>query len=172
MKRLSRMMLVTAACLTASTALGADGVNLMHKKPTEQDLISALEVKGKTRGLQPSTEAEAPSVDLTVNFEFDSADLTQDALATLNTVAKALKSTELHDQNFLIEGHTDATGSDDYNDLLSERRAIAVSSYLISQQNVASERLDPVGKGEHELIVPEAPNAPENRRVRVKVIME
>ncbi|MGI9507917.1 MAG: OmpA family protein [Geminicoccaceae bacterium] len=144
----------------------------MNKQPTERELISALKLKGKTRGLQQTEDADPPSVDLTVNFEFDSAELTEDAMVTLGTVAGALNSTELEDQNFLIEGHTDAVGSEDYNALLSERRAVAVSSYLISLQDVSSDRLNPVGKGEHELLEPEDPEAAQNRRVRVKVLMD
>jgi len=171
-KRLSCMMMAASACLMTSAAFAAEGVNLMNKQPTERELISALKVKGKTRGLRQSQDADIPSVDLTVNFEFDSANLTQDAMVTLKTVASALNSTELGDQKFLIEGHTDAVGSEGYNDLLSERRAVAVLSYLTGQQDVSSDRLNPIGKGERELLAPESPDAPENRRVRVKVLMD
>lgn len=171
-KRLSCMAMAAGVCLITGASLAAEGVNLMNKQPTESELISALKVTGKTRGLQQSRDADVPSVDLTVNFEFDSANLTDDAMATLKTVAGALNSVELADQRFLVEGHTDAVGSESYNDLLSERRAVAVLSYLIGQQDVSSDRLKPVGKGERELFAPESPDAPENRRVRVKVLMD
>lgn len=170
--RFSCAMMAASMCLMTSTAFAGDVVNFMHTQPTKQDLIKALHVKGKTRGLQPSTNTDAPSVDLTINFEFDSVDLTKDAMVTLETVANALDSAELKGQNFLIEGHTDAVGSDFYNDILSERRAVAVSSYLITQQDVSADRLTPAGKGEHELLLPETPSAAQNRRVRVKVIMD
>ncbi len=173
MKRLSGVLLVAGACLLNSGTFAADTINLMHKQPTKYELIKALKVQGKkTRGLQPSATERAPSVDLTVNFEFDSANLTEDAMVTLATIADALTSKELKDQRFLIEGHTDAIGPEDYNNVLSERRASAVSAYLINQQDVSSDRLSPIGKGEGELLAPETPDAPENRRVRVKVLMD
>ena len=52
----------------------------------------------------------------------------------------------------LITGHTDRIGSDNYNQKLSERRAVAVNDYLMSQ-GIEERRLHTVGKGETEPVV-------------------
>jgi OmpA family len=66
------------------------------------------------------------SVNLYVNFAYDSADLTSDARITLDRLGYALIDDRLKNFSFTIEGHTDAKGSADYNQKLSERRAEAV----------------------------------------------
>ncbi len=66
-----------------------------------------------------------------VTFGFDSADLRSDFFDVLNSVALVL---EEFDQTVLVvDGHTDSTGSRQYNMGLSERRAETVGRYLISQ---------------------------------------
>ena len=95
----------------------------------------------KTRGICIGTAAEcrtpqAPppaQFDLLVTFEFDSDKLTKSANENLDQFAKALRDPRLKGERFEIDGHTDATGAEDYNLSLSERRADAVISYLTSQ---------------------------------------
>lgn len=67
----------------------------------------------------------------TVNFKFDKSTLTDAAKASLNQVAAALKKQPGLDVE--IQGHTDSVGSLAYNNRLSQQRADAVRSYLISQ---------------------------------------
>jgi outer membrane protein OmpA-like peptidoglycan-associated protein len=67
---------------------------------------------------------------------------------------------------FLIEGHTDAVGSDAYNQQLSEQRAEAVRRYLAGRQ-IEPSRLESAGKGESELLEPTGEASELNRRVRV-----
>jgi outer membrane protein OmpA-like peptidoglycan-associated protein len=67
--------------------------------------------------------------------------------------------------SLLIEGHTDALGSDAYNMQLSERRAIAVARYLVVRHGIAPERLQVAGKGKSEPLL-EDPYDPRNRRVQ------
>jgi outer membrane protein OmpA-like peptidoglycan-associated protein len=101
-------------------------------------------------------------------FDFDSADLRPEAQENLQNLAKILQKYE--DTEILIEGHTDATGSEDYNQGLSERRAGSVNSFLnsLSVQNV---RMTPVGYGEMQPVAsnetPEGQQA--NRRVEVAI---
>ena len=64
-----------------------------------------------------------------------------------------------------IIGHTDGLGDDDYNLALSQRRAEAVKSYLVSTYNVDPSRLVTVGRGESELLDAANPESPINRRV-------
>ncbi len=80
-----------------------------------------------------------------VNFDFDKADIRPDAQVILDSAAEILNvnsSTRVE-----VAGHTDATGPDDYNQGLSERRARSVVSYLV-EKGVSADRLTPVGYGE------------------------
>lgn len=79
-----------------------------------------------------------------VTFGFDSAELTSEALSSLNEVANVL--TQYQDTRVNIAGHTDSTGEANYNQQLSERRAQAVGSYL-TQNGVSSARLNTSGYG-------------------------
>ena len=99
---------------------------------------------GKTRALcvgtaadckkQEAAEAPPPvQFDLLANFEFNSDRLTSTARENLDQFAKAMKDPRLAGSKFEIDGHTDATGPEQYNQGLSERRANAVVSYLTSE---------------------------------------
>jgi outer membrane protein OmpA-like peptidoglycan-associated protein len=67
----------------------------------------------------------------------------------------------------IISGHTDATGSVEYNQKLSERRALMVKSYLV-QQGVDKKRLIAAGYGKSRLLLPEQPTNALNRRVEFR----
>lgn len=111
-----------------------------------------------------------PSVNLTVNFPNGSADLTPEAMATLDALGKALASSDLANYRFRIEGHTDTVGSPEYNRTLSERRAEAVVNYIESKYGVDAARLQAVGMGEEGLLVSTPAQTPEPRNRRVQVI--
>lgn len=114
--------------------------------------------------------AAAPAVNLTVNFANGSADLTPDAVRTLDELGRALASNELSAYRFRIEGHTDTVGSRDYNRALSARRAVAVVDYISRKYGVNPARLQAVGMGDDGLLVPTPPQTPEPRNRRVQVI--
>jgi outer membrane protein OmpA-like peptidoglycan-associated protein len=173
------MVAVTAiGLLMPGLAWSEDAVNLMDRQPTEQELIEALTPPQKTRGIKPvgrEEEVQAPvqeepiaSVDLAVQFELDSAVLTDATRSMLSTLAGALQSDGLSTFNFMVEGHTDATGPDGYNMSLSERRAKAVVDYLVTQHGVNPTQLSAVGKGERELLDASNPDNGLNRRVRIR----
>ena len=90
--------------------------------------------------------------------------------STLNEVASTLAT---YNQTYIdIYGHTDSTGSDAYNQTLSERRAESVASYLASR-GVVRARMATRGFGESQLLVnPETSEADRaaNRRVEIKVV--
>ena len=115
-------------------------------------------------------EAVDPSVSLTVNFASGSADLTADAIRTLDELGRALASKDLAGYRFRIEGHTDTVGSRDYNQALSERRAAAVVDYVAQEYGVDPARLQAVGLGEDGLLVQTPADTPEPRNRRVQVI--
>lgn len=111
--------------------------------------------------------ANLPSIDLHVFFDFDSAQISENAAMDLAKLGAALTSDQLKAQKFLLAGHTDAKGSDDYNQLLSEKRANAVRSYLIENYGIAGAQLIAAGYGEENPATPDAPEASENRRVQI-----
>jgi len=101
-------------------------------------------------------------------FDFDSNVLREEAKTNLQAMAVSLG--KYPDTNLLILGHTDKLGTEAYNQGLSERRANAAASYLISQ-GVSGARLGTRGLGETE---PVAGNETEagrqaNRRVEVAI---
>ena len=112
----------------------------------------------------------APTVNLTVNFATGSAELTPDAIHTLDGLGRALASKDLAAYRFRIEGHTDTVGSSNYNRTLSERRAEAVVDYVAKKYDVDPSRLQAIGMGEDRLLVPTPPQTPEPRNRRVQVI--
>lgn len=81
-----------------------------------------------------------------VLFGFDQSDLSNAAINNLDKLIQVLD--DYPDTDIEIQGHTDSRGSEAYNQALSERRAIAVSGYLISK-NVISDRLTIIGYGEN-----------------------
>ncbi|MGY3687308.1 OmpA family protein [Vibrio coralliilyticus] len=104
-----------------------------------------------------------------IGFQTGSYNLDPSIHNTLRGVAKIL--VEYPDTSLVIEGHTDSTGSDTTNQVLSERRAESVRSYLISQ-GVASGRAIARGNGERFPLCTN--NTSEgracNRRVEIKIL--
>lgn len=103
-----------------------------------------------------------------VNFEFDQSRLTANAKTILDGVATELAA--YPEIKIELGGHTDAKGSDEYNQALSEKRAAAVVSYL-RKKGVAGDRMTSAGYGESK---PVADNETDegrelNRRVELKV---
>jgi outer membrane protein OmpA-like peptidoglycan-associated protein len=111
--------------------------------------------------------ATKPSIDLEVNFDYNSASVSDRARPTVMTLGKALSNPDLKGSVFLIAGHTDAKGGDAYNMKLSERRAEAIKDYLVSKFGIPAENLVSVGYGKDKLKNTSNPTAEENRRVQV-----
>ena len=104
-----------------------------------------------------------------VTFATDSSDLSPAFFDVLNSVGKVLAE---FDQTVVeVAGHTDSTGSEQYNQSLSERRAGSVASYLRSQ-GVISERLITVGMGELRPVADNgtATGRQANRRVEITMV--
>jgi outer membrane protein OmpA-like peptidoglycan-associated protein len=108
----------------------------------------------------------------TIDFDEGQATLAEDQVAQLDGVGHALADIigTRPDEVFLIEGHTDAVGSELANLMLSDRRAEAVAEVLTYSYKVAAENLVTQGYGAQYLKVPtEAPER-ENRRVTIRRI--
>jgi len=108
-----------------------------------------------------------PSIDLSIEFDFNSHTLTDKGEAALNVLGEALTSNDLQDYRFMIAGHTDATGGEEYNQILSELRARTVKDFLTEQHKIGASRLVARGFGESRLLDPAKPDAAVNRRVQV-----
>ncbi|OJF91796.1 OmpA family protein [Pararhizobium antarcticum] len=110
------------------------------------------------------------TVHLAVTFRLGSAHLTPDAQDLLDSVGKALQSSELSGYRFLIGGHTDATGSHTANLDLSRRRAESATRYLVDTYHVDPHRLVVRAFGEGTLLFPDAPEDGRNRRVEISTL--
>jgi len=106
----------------------------------------------------------------TINFKFDSYELTPEAKASLDQLASQIKDRN----NFILEvtGFADWVGSDTYNNQLTEKRAGAVRRYLAEQHNVPLFRMHMLGFGELRAIADNS--SPEgraqNRRVEIRLL--
>lgn len=150
-----------------SQALAAD---FAARSPTEDEIIQALDPP-KMRGIRPGAAAKTmarPSISMELQFDFNSAKVSESEAMRLSTVAKSLNNERLSTKAFEVIGHTDAKGSVEYNQKLSERRANAVIAFLINQ-GVDRNRLKAVGKGKSDLKNKADPEAAENRRVEIAV---
>lgn len=125
------------------------------------------------RGLKPippsgSLKAafEIQRLSLCIHFDFDSATLKQQGRAQLDELAKAMLNAELLNRSYLIEGHSDLIGEQDYNLALSQQRAKAVWTYLATR-GVAPQRLQTKGLGESRPLLTQGDKAAQqvNRRV-------
>lgn len=123
-----------------------------------------------TRTFVPALEYltdNAVQVDMKVQFEINSASLLPASRPLLDQLAQALLSPSLRDGRFIIAGHTDITGSVQFNEALSCARAISVRHYLISR-GVPAERLGLYGLGSRMLLPGLPSNDPLHRRVEVR----
>jgi OOP family OmpA-OmpF porin len=110
-----------------------------------------------------STLPKPAAVPIKVHFAYDSAELLPDAKKTLDDLGQALSSDDLAACCFRIEGHTDSTGSHEYNDTLSVRRAQSVVRYLKERFNIDGERMLAKGYGKRD---PMTSNDTEERRAK------
>lgn len=108
----------------------------------------------------------------TITFEFGAATISESEIGRLESVADAMA--RLLERNpaetFLIEGHTDAVGSDQANLALSDRRAESVAAALTNVFGIPPENLVTQGYGERYLKVNSQAPERENRRVAMRRI--
>lgn len=101
-----------------------------------------------------------------VLFDFNKSDIKPAAVSHLAKLATFLNTNI--DRDITIEGHTDSIGSNEFNLLLSQRRADAIKNYLVGQ-GVADGRIQTAGKGSLLPVIDNttAANREQNRRVEV-----
>jgi outer membrane protein OmpA-like peptidoglycan-associated protein len=139
----------------------------------EGELIQSLRNR-PTRSLSPAEREEIatvvkdkPKIDLEINFDYNSANISSRSLPSVQALGRALSNPDLKGSTFVVAGHTDAVGSDGYNQDLSERRADSIKRYLVDKFGIAGADLVSVGYGKTKLKDPANPFSEVNRRVQV-----
>jgi len=110
---------------------------------------------------------DKPNIDLEITFDYNSADISAKSLPSVQALGKALTNPDLKGSTFIVAGHTDAAGGEEYNQGLSERRADSIKHYLTDRFSIAGTDLVTVGYGKTKLKDPSNPLAEVNRRVQV-----
>lgn len=123
---------------------------------------------------RPDLRRSAPSIDIqAINFAFASADIPRSEYLKVREIANALNQmSRRRNARFLIEGHTDAVGSRESNQALSERRAEALRRALIRDFDVSPRTLETVGYGKDFLLINTPHEEWRNRRVTLRRIDE
>ena len=152
---------------TSETAISSE-------KQSASGFQSAIDI---VRQLAPGHQkafpsSNSPTVDLQINFELNSNQLSKTAKQQLNALGEALNDSELKDSKFIIAGHTDASGSKIKNQDLSQERAQAVVNFLTTHFKINPKRLSAVGYGETQLKDFLNPNSAANRRVEVQLVQD
>lgn len=173
MRTVTSILALTAALLPANALAGS----IESSEDIVKFFVDAADAaNGGHRGLCIGTvdfckskdDAGQPTnLDMSINFALDSADLTPVAQANLSKFVEALKDVRLKDLTFVVEGHTDASGSAVYNLGLSQLRAQSVTGFLLSRA-IESSRIDAIGMGETRPTNAD-PYDPANRRVDMRI---
>ena len=157
----------------AAPAIKMRSIRLLEgSAPTTSDPPAQLAVASQASAdpvpaAAPAVRPRASALSLPVQFGFDSADILPTARQQLDALAEGIRM--LPDlQSVVIEGHTDATGTDAYNAQLSQRRAQAVKQYLVAMHGIEPSRLRAVGLGKQMPLRGLDPHAAENRRVQFR----
>jgi outer membrane protein OmpA-like peptidoglycan-associated protein len=111
--------------------------------------------------------ASHPKIDLEIFFDYNSWAVGPKALPALIALGNVLSSADFKGTVFFINGYTDARGSPEYNQVLSQHRADAVRRILVDQYHLAPDTLIAVGFGKEQLKIPDQPYADQNRRVQI-----
>jgi outer membrane protein OmpA-like peptidoglycan-associated protein len=185
-----------ALSMTAGLALAADGtvsadkiVGALKPKPVTRGLsLEQVDPAAKarentllqnlrnrpTRSLSLGERQEIadiastkPNIDLEIQFDFNSAEISKSSTQAVQELGKALSNSNLRGSTFVVAGHTDGVGGDAFNQDLSERRADTIKRYLVDKYGITGSDLVTVGYGKTKLKDAANPTDPINRRVQV-----
>ncbi|WP_109465050.1 OmpA family protein [Albibacillus kandeliae] len=173
-------------------ALPAGAMSQTADQMTAEQITEAFK-KQKTRGLvivpssqqassdtaaattvAPTTPAaynavdQADQVNVQIKFDFDSATLRDDQKEKLATLCQVMQDVDV--SVFQIIGHTDSSGSAEYNQRLSLLRAEEVKRHMVSDCGIDANRLEAVGLGESAPFDATDPRADVNRRVEFQAL--
>jgi len=156
----------TDEAASAGTRLDAERAK---RQAAEEEMRRALASLAEIASVKAEAQRTIITLSGEVLFKSTEATLRPGAQARLDKVAEALKS-QGEDRKMVVEGHTDSQGKDAYNQSLSQRRAEAVRSYLVSR-GIPADTIQAVGKGEVEPIADNktAEGRANNRRVEIEI---
>jgi len=150
---------------------------LFSRQPSEmkQGKVKMRSISfGKPKNALPkqpiSENQQTATIGLPIKFGLDSTAILEESKPILNEIGRMLGLSNFANEKLLIEGHTDASGSEFYNQNLSKRRANSVKKYLTDHFNIATNRLYITGKGESQPLPGVAPNSAVNRRVQFRKV--
>jgi outer membrane protein OmpA-like peptidoglycan-associated protein len=159
--------------LTRSLSMGAPAQADPAASEAEGKFVQSLRNRS-TRSLSTGEREQIativkdkPKIDLEINFDYNSDRISARSLPAVQALGRALSNPDLKGSTFIVAGHTDAVGSDTYNQDLSERRADSIKRYLVDKSGVPATDLVTVGYGKTKLKDPANPTAEVNRRVQV-----
>jgi len=111
--------------------------------------------------------ATKPKIDLEIQFDYNSAEISRTAMPAVQELGKALSDPSLKGATLVVAGHTDGVGGNSFNQDLSERRADTIKRYLVDKYGLAGKNLIAVGYGKTKLKDTANPTDAINRRVQV-----
>lgn len=156
-----------------AVAHGVAPVGYGHRVPARMPVpvLATLPVGSPITAPTPTllTGAARPRADLMIGFDRNSARISAGGMQSARVFAQSLLTPDLAGKRFLIEGHTDLQGGRRINMALSERRAQAVSAFLVAQ-GVDRARLQAHGVGPDVPLPGHTPSDPGNRRVEAELV--
>lgn len=162
--QLTRNQIVNSLIRTEATAVRFDPAAVQ----AEADRAAA---RGDTRGNATNTLSESlarlSQISVQINFDRGSARIQPSSYRAVGLIADALHTPALMTSRFAVVGHTDSTGTRQFNLDLSKRRANAVMRALTTTFNVPSNQLVAIGLGQEALLDPGNPESGVNRRVQI-----
>ena len=158
-------LLLVVSCLSLSQSLAQD-VSKADELVRQLEVAPQSEIRTRGISVNVANANQGRASFNTIQFEYNSATLTQESTGQLVELGKALANDRLVNEAFVIEGHADAHGDNQYNKDLSLRRAATVKTFLATRMGIAEDRLQVVGHGEEKPRTDD-PYDPENRRVDV-----
>jgi outer membrane protein OmpA-like peptidoglycan-associated protein len=146
----------------------------LQSSPAGDYLFDELREKEATRSFTikereevEKFSAERPKVSIEVFFDYNSAEIANQAKPMLDKLGLALQDPRLAGKRFIFGGHTDARGDPNYNLHLSDRRAESVKRYIVSHFVIDERNITLIGHGARVLKNSANPFDGENRRVEV-----
>jgi outer membrane protein OmpA-like peptidoglycan-associated protein len=159
-----RATLVALAMAAMNLAVAAPPDAPVFIEPPAPEELARLLFKPRFRSVGGVQTRQPNLFSMMINFEFDSTRILPQSLPLLDSVGQMLDLPEARGESLVVEGHTDASGAEAYNQTLSERRATAIRDYLVASFGVKAERLIIVGYGKTRPYDGSEPTNPLNRR--------
>lgn len=168
----------------SSSALLAEDVKMYNHVPSANEMAnllfpeaskpSAISKGIKTRSISfdPISTLSEPiaksvGIGLPIRFDYNSDAINSASRPYINELGQMLTYEGLSNKKIMIEGHTDASGTAQYNKQLSLKRAKSIKQYLSKNYNIDNDRMIISGKGEYSPLSGKNPYAAVNRRVEI-----